>query len=551
MVPVDGDVTDASVRTRLVSAARELGGLDLLVNNASELGPSVRSWTFDVQRFGRVFPVNVGAPIALIQLAVPLLAERRGLIVNITSDAAHGAYPGWGPYGASKAALELLTRTLAHELRDQGVSAVLVDPGDMRTRMHQDAFPARRHLRSPAARGDRAVLELAVRSRPGTASRRALRGPSRRTRDGCSRVMADFTLPASLEAAEPPEARGLRRDEVRLLVSDVDQRLDRARALPRSAAMAVARRSARRQHQRHAERRAHGDAARRARHSSFICRRSCREVSGPSKCGSLRAGASLPYFERSGGDDLQPAGRRARHSAGAVSPGRFDRLAVSPLDRGGPISRPGAPVPRAARLPDSIPLRHAVVAERDVPDRVRDRARQRRDAVGRATLHAGAGHAARLARRPHRAASAAHRRGKPGASRTAVRRILPCAARDGRTGQRGQTQGHRVVAVGTTVVRALETVTDETGTTSPGEGWTSLVITPDRPVRSVSGLITGLHDPRATHLTLLEQVTAAAGRSRSGDRPIAPVSGALATWSARTPRRANWDTSGTSSAIRT
>jgi NAD(P)-dependent dehydrogenase (short-subunit alcohol dehydrogenase family) len=117
VMPVEGDVTDASVRTRLVNAARELGGLDLLVNNASELGSIGPLVNFDVQRFGRVFPVNVGAPIALIQLAVPLLAERRGLIVNITSDAAQGAYPGWGPYGASKAALELLTRTLAQELR--------------------------------------------------------------------------------------------------------------------------------------------------------------------------------------------------------------------------------------------------------------------------------------------------------------------------------------------------------------------------------------------------------------------------------------------------
>jgi NAD(P)-dependent dehydrogenase (short-subunit alcohol dehydrogenase family) len=85
--------------------------------------------------------VNAGAPLALIQAAVPLLTARRGLIVNITSDAAVGAYPGWGPYGASKAALELLTRTLAEELRDQHVSAAIVDPGDMRTRMHQEAFP--------------------------------------------------------------------------------------------------------------------------------------------------------------------------------------------------------------------------------------------------------------------------------------------------------------------------------------------------------------------------------------------------------------------------
>jgi NAD(P)-dependent dehydrogenase (short-subunit alcohol dehydrogenase family) len=141
VVPVAGDITDATVRTRLVDAARELGGLDVLVNNASELGAIGPLLDFDVQRFGRIFPVNAGAPVALIQRAVPLLADRRGLIVNITSDAAHGAYPGWGPYGASKAALELMTRTLAAELRGIGVSAVIVDPGDMRTAMHQQAFP--------------------------------------------------------------------------------------------------------------------------------------------------------------------------------------------------------------------------------------------------------------------------------------------------------------------------------------------------------------------------------------------------------------------------
>lgn len=137
---VAGDITDAVVRTRLIGAARDLGGLDVLVNNASELGGIGPLLAFDVPRFGRLFPVNVGAPMVLIQLAAPLLAERRGLIVNITSDAATGAYPGWGPYGATKAALELLTRTLAAELSEQSVSAVLVDPGDMRTRMHQEAF---------------------------------------------------------------------------------------------------------------------------------------------------------------------------------------------------------------------------------------------------------------------------------------------------------------------------------------------------------------------------------------------------------------------------
>src|SRR5512134_3706106 len=141
VVPVAGDVTDAAVRVKLIDAARQLGGLNVLVNNASELGGIGPLLTFDVPPFARLFPVYVGAPMVLIQLAVPLLTERRGLIVNITSDAATAAYPGWGPYGATKAALELLTRTLATELRDRGVSAVLVDPGDMRTRMHQEAFP--------------------------------------------------------------------------------------------------------------------------------------------------------------------------------------------------------------------------------------------------------------------------------------------------------------------------------------------------------------------------------------------------------------------------
>jgi NAD(P)-dependent dehydrogenase (short-subunit alcohol dehydrogenase family) len=141
VVALAGDVTDAAARKKWIDAARELGGLDVLINNASELGVIGPLSTFDVQRFGRVFPVNAGAPIALVQLALPMLIERRGLIVNITSDAATGAYPGWGPYGASKAALELLTKTLAAELREQGVSAILVDPGDMRTRMHQEAFP--------------------------------------------------------------------------------------------------------------------------------------------------------------------------------------------------------------------------------------------------------------------------------------------------------------------------------------------------------------------------------------------------------------------------
>jgi NAD(P)-dependent dehydrogenase (short-subunit alcohol dehydrogenase family) len=141
VMTIAGDVADTAVRARLVAEARTLGGLDVLVNNASELGGIGPLSDVDLGRLERVLQVNVVAPVALIELALPLLTERSGLIVNISSDAAQGAYPGWGAYGASKAALDLLTRTLAGELRDRGVSAVSVDPGDMRTRMHQEAFP--------------------------------------------------------------------------------------------------------------------------------------------------------------------------------------------------------------------------------------------------------------------------------------------------------------------------------------------------------------------------------------------------------------------------
>jgi len=141
IVAIDGDVADQSTRTHLVNAARSLGGLHLLVNNASALGDIGPLSTADEDRFVRVLHINVLAPLALVQLAQPLLAGHRGLVVNVSSDAAHGAYPGWGQYGASEAALELVTRTLGVELRDTGVAVVIVDPGDMRTRMHQEAFP--------------------------------------------------------------------------------------------------------------------------------------------------------------------------------------------------------------------------------------------------------------------------------------------------------------------------------------------------------------------------------------------------------------------------
>src|SRR5438132_2198054 len=142
VVPIPGDVSVPSDRLRLLAAAERHGRIDLLVNNASALGdtplrPLVNA---SPDTFLRVFDVNTLAPLAIVREVLPLLTRARGLVVNITSDAAVGGYPGWGVYGASKAALELVSKTLAAELKDRDVAVVSVDPGDMRTRMHQDAY---------------------------------------------------------------------------------------------------------------------------------------------------------------------------------------------------------------------------------------------------------------------------------------------------------------------------------------------------------------------------------------------------------------------------
>jgi len=138
VVAVAGDVSDAEHRRALVDAAGDR--VDLLVNNASLLGPSPLPGLADypLEELSRVYEVNVFAPLALVQLALPRLGPGAA-IVNVTSDAAVEAYEGWGGYGSSKAALEQLTAILAAE--HQGIRVYAVDPGDMRTQMQQDAFP--------------------------------------------------------------------------------------------------------------------------------------------------------------------------------------------------------------------------------------------------------------------------------------------------------------------------------------------------------------------------------------------------------------------------
>ena len=138
VVGIPGDVADPEHRRALVEAAG--APIDLLVNNASLLGPSPQPALADypLPELARVYEVNLLAPLALVQLALPRLSPGAA-ILDVTSDAAVEPYERWGGYGSSKAALEQLTAILAAEHPELRVYSV--DPGDMRTRMQQDAFP--------------------------------------------------------------------------------------------------------------------------------------------------------------------------------------------------------------------------------------------------------------------------------------------------------------------------------------------------------------------------------------------------------------------------
>lgn len=175
VIALPGDVTDATHRYALAQAARELGGLDALVNNASILGPSPQPELLDypLDVLERVYRTNVIAPLALVQ-ALRHELKPGACVINITSDAGVEAYEGWGGYGSSKAALEQLSNILAAE--NPSLRVYWVDPGDMRTQMHQEAFPGEdisdRPLPEESVPG---LIELLTGTRPsGRYSARAL-----------------------------------------------------------------------------------------------------------------------------------------------------------------------------------------------------------------------------------------------------------------------------------------------------------------------------------------------------------------------------------------
>ena len=150
---VPGDVSEIAEQLA-ERALHRFGRIDLLINNASELGPSPmpRLEDYPWDALLNVFKVNVVAPVHHTQLLLPRMKEQgAGTILNITSDAGVNAYPGWGGYGASKAALEHGSRTLAAELDGTGIRVLVVDPGDMNTEMHRLAEPGvdLSHLPSP------------------------------------------------------------------------------------------------------------------------------------------------------------------------------------------------------------------------------------------------------------------------------------------------------------------------------------------------------------------------------------------------------------------
>ena len=164
VVAVAGDVSEVAEEIA-ARALQEFGRVDILINNASDIGPSPMP---SLERYPweallRLFKVNAVAPFHLIQLLLPGMRSRgRGTIVNISSDAAVKAYAGWGGYGGSKAALQHMSRILEKELDGSGVRVLVIDPGDMNTEMHRLAEPGvdLSHLPDPSSVAPRILTEV-------------------------------------------------------------------------------------------------------------------------------------------------------------------------------------------------------------------------------------------------------------------------------------------------------------------------------------------------------------------------------------------------------
>lgn len=330
-------------------------------------------------------------------------------------------------------------------------------------------------------------------------------------------VIADLTIPAYLEAGEPPEARGLRRDEVRLLVSHVGtDTIEHARFtdLPRwlSPADVVVVNTSRTVNAALAVRDGTGEALELHLSTALPGGFWAVELRQPGPV------ASFPYPGARAGTTLRlPADGRATLLAPYPLRGTLDspsRLWIAalqlPEDLTRYLGRHGFPIRYAyVHKPWPIEMYQTAFAEEPGSAEMPSAGRPFTPELIARLVSRGVQFAPLLL---HTGVSSLEDHEPPYEEfyrvPVATAALVNAARRDGRT----------VIAVGTTVVRALETVTDARGISSPGEGWTSLVIGADRPLRSIDGLITGLHEPRATHLMLLEAVVASAGRTHRSIR---------------------------------
>jgi S-adenosylmethionine:tRNA ribosyltransferase-isomerase len=513
---VPGDVTDAGHRAELVAAAWRLGGVDLLVHNASALGaePLVRLDALPLEGLRRALEVNLVAALGLVQEALPLLrASGAGTVITVSSDAAAEAYETWGGYGASKAALDQLAAVLGEE--EPGLRVWAVDPGGHGDGPVRGGRTGRRRSAAGAGRCGAGVPAAAGRA----AGERPLRGA--RPAGGTAVTLA-VRVPEELSARVPVEQRGpgLDRDAVRLLVSRGSEvahhtfvelpRLLRAGDLlvvNTSPTLAAA-------------------VDGRIGHARVVVHFSTRgddgrwavELRDPDGRGTTRAraGAAGAEVRLPGGvrlllvEPLSPGSGRlwwARVSPGGVvgllrEHGRPIRYSYTERDQPLAVYQtvfalPSADGAGSAEMPSAArPFTPRLVAE------LVSRGVQ----FAPITLHTGVA-SAEVHEPPY-----PERFAVPEASARLINAV--------------RAGGGTVVAVGTTAVRAVESAAGADGVVRAREGWTDLVVTPQRGVRVVDGLLTGLHEPEASHLLMLEAV---AGRAAI-DRAYEEALGGLYLW---------------------
>jgi NAD(P)-dependent dehydrogenase (short-subunit alcohol dehydrogenase family) len=145
VIPITGDMSITEDIERIAATTLKAfdGQIDVLVNNASTIGPTPMPYLLDypLEDFNNVIKTNLIAPFVMIRHVLSSMIENGGSIINVTSDAGVIGFPGWGAYGISKFGLEGLSQTWASELEDTAVRVNWVDPGDMNTAMHRAAEP--------------------------------------------------------------------------------------------------------------------------------------------------------------------------------------------------------------------------------------------------------------------------------------------------------------------------------------------------------------------------------------------------------------------------